>query len=51
MKKLIITLGMILLGIVIVSTFIMGDTNSLKSGVKNIVDDVNSEITTFTTGN
>ncbi len=39
MKNLIIIIGTIILGALIVNTLVLGDTNSLKSTAKDIVDE------------
>ncbi len=38
MKNLIIIIGTILLGVIIVDSLILGDTNSLKSTADNIME-------------
>jgi len=44
MKNLIIIMGTIILGAIIVSTLVLGDTNSLKSASQEIVNAGNAAI-------
>ena len=37
MKNIIIIIGTILLGVVIVNSFVLGDTNSLKKAAEDVV--------------
>lgn len=45
MKNLIIIIGTILLGILIVDSMVLGDTNSLKSAAEGIMEKGTSSIT------
>lgn len=45
MKNLIIIIGTILLGVIIVDSLVLGDTNSLKSTADNIVEKGTTTIT------
>lgn len=45
MKNLIIIIGTILLGVIIVDSLVLGDTNSLKSTANNIVEKGTTTIT------
>lgn len=44
MKNIIIIIGTILLGIVIVDTLVLGDTNSLKSAAEDIMEEGTTSI-------
>lgn len=48
MKKIIIIVGTIILGVYIVTTLINGDTNSFKSGANGVVTKSLTEIETIT---